>query len=43
MLTTSMKVEGWISFLWIFLVARGIVAKIREQTDRLIEFAKKNT
>lgn len=41
-LTTTMKVEGWLKYVWIFLVARHIVAKIPEQTDKLIEYAKRN-
>ena len=39
-LTTTMTVEGWLSYLWIFLVAKKIVAKIPGQTDNLVELAR---
>ena len=42
-LITTMKVEGWLSYLWIFLVVKKIVAKIPEQTDNLVALARKNT
>ncbi len=41
-LITTMKVEGWLKYLWIFLVAKAIVAKIPQQTDMIIECARKN-
>jgi hypothetical protein len=41
-LTMTMRVEGWLSCLWIFLVAKKIVAKIPEQTDNLVELSKQN-
>lgn len=41
-LVTTMKVEGWLSYLWIFLVAKKVVAKIPEQTDNLVKLARKN-
>jgi hypothetical protein len=40
-LTTTMKVEGWLSYLWVFLVARKIVAKTPEQTENLVRLARK--
>ena len=42
-LITTMKVEWWLSYLWIFLVVKKIVAKIPEQTDNLVALVRKNT
>lgn len=39
-LTVTMKVSGILSFLWIYLVARGIVAAIPEQLDNLVKYAR---
>ena len=39
-LVTTLKVEGWLKYLWIFLVGRKILAKIPEQTDNLVRIAK---
>lgn len=42
-LTTTLRLEGFLKYLWILLVARKIVAKIPEQTDNLIALAKKRS
>lgn len=41
-LTTTMTVSGFLSFLWIRLVARGVVDKVPEQTDALVSLAREN-
>ena len=40
-LITTIKVEGWLTYLWVFILAKKIVAKIPEQTDNLVELARK--
>ena len=40
-LTTTMTVSGFLSFLWVRLVAQGVVNKLPEQTNALVNLAKK--
>lgn len=40
-LTTTMTISGFLSFLWIRLVAQGVVDKLPEQTNALVNLAKK--
>lgn len=40
-LTVTMQVTGWLSWLWIKLVAQGIVDGLEAQTDTLVEVARK--
>jgi len=40
-LTTTMTVSGFLSFLWIRLVAQGIVDKLPRQMNGLVTAAKK--
>ncbi len=40
-LITTMKVEGWLKWVWVFLVARKIVAKTAVQTDNLVQLTRK--
>jgi hypothetical protein len=40
-ITTTMKVEGLLSFVWIKLVAQGIVDSLPKETQQQITFASK--
>jgi Polyketide cyclase / dehydrase and lipid transport len=40
-ITTTMRVEGLLSFLWVKLVAKGIVDGLPNETEQQIKFAKK--
>ena len=39
-LITTLKVTGWLTYLWVFILAKKIVAKVPEQTDNLVELAR---
>lgn len=40
-LTTTMTVSGWLSWVWVRLVAQGIVDRLPEQMNALVDLAKK--
>ena len=40
-ITTTMKVEGLLSFVWIKLVAQGIVDSLPKEMQQQITFASK--
>ena len=42
-LMSTLTVKGWLSYVWVLLVAKGIFKMIPEQTDNLVNYVLQRT